>query len=121
MSGKGGMGKTNIIVNLGFMMVKGGWKVLIMDVDFGLVNVDVVLGVIFKSDFWYVIFEGGNIDECIIVGLVGLDILFGSSGVSELMNLDVEQKWVLFEVFELLGECYDMLLVDMVVGIGSNV
>ena len=120
-SGKGGMGKTNITVNLGLSLAQGGRNVLIMDADLGLANVDVVLGVTPKNDLRHLIFEGGDIEDCITTGPAGLDILSGSSGVSELTNLDTEQKWRLVEAFEPLGEKYDTLLIDTSAGIGSNV
>jgi flagellar biosynthesis protein FlhG len=120
-SGKGGMGKTNITVNLGLTLAKGGRKVLLMDADLGLANVDVVLGVTPKVDLRHVIFEGGNIEDCITHGPEGVDILSGTSGVSELTHLDTEQKWALLEALEPLGDRYDTLLIDTAAGIGSNV
>ena len=120
-SGKGGMGKTNVVVNLGVSLARDGRRVLILDADLGLSNVDVVFGLTPEADLRHVIFEDGDIRDCITTGPEGVDILSGSSGISELTRLEAEQKWRLLEAFEPLADDYDTLLIDTAAGIGSNV
>ena len=94
-SGKGGVGKTNIVTNLGMSLAKDGRKVLILDADLGLANVEVMMGITPSKDLRHVLHEDGNIEEVITNGLSGVDLLSGNNGSSELTSLDANQKWSL--------------------------
>jgi flagellar biosynthesis protein FlhG len=120
-SGKGGVGKTNIVANLGITLAQDGRKVLILDADIGLANVEVVMGITPKLDLRHVLMDGGNIEDCIVEAPGDVDLLSGSNGAIEMAELDSNQKWRLLEALEPLSARYDTLLIDTSAGIGSNV
>lgn len=120
-SGKGGVGKTNIISNLAIALARDGRRVLLMDADLGLANIDVVMGLTPKRDLRHVLYEDGQIEDCISTGPEGVDLLAGASGVSEMTQLQPEHKWKLLEALEPMADRYDTLLIDTGAGIGSNV
>ncbi|MFT5431856.1 MAG: flagellar biosynthesis protein FlhG [Myxococcota bacterium] len=120
-SGKGGVGKTNVVSNLALTMAKDGRRVLIIDADLGLANVDVIMGLTPKYDLRHLLHDDGTIDECIVKGPDGVDVISGGSGAAELTVLETAQKWKLLESLEPLSEHYDTLLIDTGAGIGSNV
>jgi flagellar biosynthesis protein FlhG len=120
-SGKGGVGKTNIVTNLGMALARDGRKVLILDADLGLANVEVMMGITPSKDLRHILHEDGKIEDVITKGLGGVDLLSGNNGSSELTLLDANQKWKLLEALEPLANDYDTLLIDTGAGIGSNV
>ncbi|MFT7623407.1 MAG: flagellar biosynthesis protein FlhG, partial [Myxococcota bacterium] len=120
-SGKGGVGKTNIVTNLGITLARDGRRVLIMDADLGMANCDVLMGLTPKKDLRHVLHDGGSIEDCITHGPEGVDLVSGGSGVAELTTLDSSHKWTLLEALEPLADRYDTLLIDTGAGIGSNV
>jgi len=120
-SGKGGVGKTNVVANLGITLAQDGRKVLVLDADIGLANVEVVMGITPRLDLRHVLMEGGDINDCISKGPAGVDLLSGSNGSIEMAELDSNQKWSLLQAMEPLSENYDTLLIDTGAGIGSNV
>lgn len=120
-SGKGGVGKTNIVTNLGISLARDGRRVLIMDADLGMANCDVLMGLTPKKDLRHVLHDGGAIQDCIVNGPEGVDLVSGGSGVAELTTLDSSHKWTLLEALEPLADHYDTLLIDTGAGIGSNV
>ncbi len=120
-SGKGGVGKTNIAVNLALSLGRDGRRVLLLDADLGLANADVLLGVQAKADLRHVLLEGRDLRDCLTPVGSGVDLLAGGSGIAELADLDSEHKWRLLEAIEPLGDRYDTLLIDTGAGIGSNV
>ncbi|MFO7716043.1 MinD/ParA family protein [Desulfosarcina sp.] len=120
-SGKGGVGKTNIVANLGYALCKSGQRVLIFDADLGLGNLDVLLGLTPQYNLSHVIEGRKNLSEIIISGPGNLKILPASSGIQELTRLTPLQKMDIFHELNALLSSYDIVLIDTAAGISSNV
>lgn len=120
-SGKGGVGKTNIVLNLGFALGKFGKKVLILDADLGLGNLDILLGIAPRYNLSHVLNGEKKINEIIVDGPGKLKILPASSGIQELTRLSESQKKVLSKELEKVVSFFDILLIDTAAGISSNV
>ncbi len=120
-SGKGGVGKTNFAVNLGISLSRAGNKVLLLDADLGMANIDIVLGVIPPFNLFNVIRGEKSLAETVISGPEGLQILAGGSGVYELAELSSWQLDRLIQGFQDLDNSLDYLLIDTGAGIGRQV
>ncbi|MGB9441590.1 MAG: MinD/ParA family protein [Desulfobacterales bacterium] len=120
-SGKGGVGKTSIVGNLGYAFAKLGKKVLILDADLGLGNLDVLLGLAPKYNLSHVILGERKIDEILVEGPGKMNILPASSGIQELTNLNKDQKIEILKQLDLLIDSVDVLFIDTAAGISSNV
>ena len=99
-SGKGGVGKTNISVNLAICLAQLGKQVVLIDADLGLANVDVVLGLTPQKNIFHLFHEGATIADILFPTPYGFSILPASSGVSEMLTLSTGQKLELLEVDE---------------------
>lgn len=120
-SGKGGVGKTNIVANLGYAFSKLGKKVLILDADIGLGNLDVLLGLAPKYNLSHVIVGEKRLNEIIMSGPGDMQILPASSGIQELTSLSHDQKIKLLTEIDELIDSVDILFIDTAAGISSNV
>jgi len=120
-SGKGGVGKTNIVANLGFALSRLGKKVLMLDADLGLGNLDVLLGLAPKYNLSHVISGEKSIQEIILKGPGNVEILPASSGIQELTQLSKQQKIQILTKLDLLIKSFDILLIDTAAGISTNV
>jgi flagellar biosynthesis protein FlhG len=120
-SGKGGVGKTNIVANLGYVFSRMGQKVLILDADLGLGNLDVLLGVAPKYNLSHVILGEKSINEIIVEGPGRMHILPASSGIQELTQLTQSQKIKILRELDQVIDSVDILLIDTAAGISSNV
>ncbi|GAB6059550.1 MinD/ParA family protein [Desulfonatronum parangueonense] len=120
-SGKGGVGKTNLSVNLAYTLQKMGKRVLLMDADLGLANVDILLGLAPQYNLFHLIFEEKSLNDVLVNTEYGFRILPASSGVPEMLKLTTGQKLELIEALEPLGMETDILIVDTGAGIGDNV
>ena len=120
-SGKGGVGKTNIVANLGYAFCRMDKKVLIVDADWGLGNLDVLLGLAPRCNLSHVIAGEKQIDEILLNGPGNLQILPASSGIQELTELSVEQKIRILEQLDRLVDQTDVVLIDTAAGISTNV
>ena len=120
-SGKGGVGKTNIVANLGYALSKLGERVLILDADLGLANLDVLLGIAPKYNFSHVIMGKKNIREITLKGPGDISILPASSGIQELTKLTKEQGLHFLTELDAFLDSFDILLIDTAAGISSNV
>lgn len=118
-SGKGGVGKTNLTVNLAITLQKRGKRVLIIDADLGLANVDIVLGILPKYTLYDVLFHQKSLRDAIIEGPKGIKILPGGSGMMEMATLDVQKQETLAREFFTL-EDIDTILIDTGAGISKN-
>ncbi len=119
-SGKGGVGKTNICLNLALYLATKGLRTCLFDADLGLANINILLGLQPELTLKDVILDQRPLQDIIIEDYEGIDILPGSSGVEELANLDASQAQDLVQSFSLLAE-YDYLLFDTSAGIAKNV
>jgi flagellar biosynthesis protein FlhG len=120
-SGKGGVGKTNLISNIGFILSKIGKKVLLMDADLGLGNIDILLGLTPKYNISHVLKGEKNLQDIIINGPGGINIIPASSGIQKVTDLNESEKLILMEQFDNLDKEYDYFLIDTGAGISKNV
>ncbi|MCA9472423.1 MAG: MinD/ParA family protein [Nitrospirales bacterium] len=120
-SGKGGVGKTNVVTNLAVACAKHGRKVLVMDADLALGNVDILLGLAPSATIEDVLTGDRTLEEVIIKGPEGISILPAASGIQELSNLTYEQQLRLQAGFLQLSNPPDLLMIDCAAGISSNV
>lgn len=120
-SGKGGVGKTNLVVNLAIALAEMGQRVVIFDADLGLANVDVLVGVVPKYNLYDVLQGTKTISEIIVTGPAGVRIVPGGSGIQDLANLDYYQRERLVRSLKELEQDTDFLLVDTGAGISRNV
>ena len=120
-SGKGGVGKTNVSVNLALSMVNSGRKVMLLDADLGLANVDVLLGLRPQYDLSHVLSGERSLEEIILNGPQGLKIIPASSGVSRMAELSAAENAGLIRAFSELSHQLDALIVDTAAGIHDSV
>jgi flagellar biosynthesis protein FlhG len=120
-SGKGGVGKTNIVANLGLAFSQLGKKVLILDADLGLANLDVLLGLNSRYTIEHLLKMEKRFSDILIKGPGGMSIMPAGSGVLELVNLNENQKLFLLNEFDQHADLWDLLLIDTAAGISSNV
>lgn len=120
-SGKGGVGKTNIVANLGFTLSRFGKKVLIFDADLGLGNLDILLGLTPEYNLSHVIRREKQLSEIVVPGPGRLQILPAASGIQELTCLTPEDRYLVFSQLEAFIRDFDIMLIDTAAGISSNV
>ncbi|MCK5568536.1 MAG: MinD/ParA family protein, partial [Spirochaetes bacterium] len=120
-SGKGGVGKTNIVGNLAIAYQRMKKKTLIFDADLGLANIDIIYGINPKHTIEEVISGEKELSRVIVKGPEGVDVIPASSGVHELSHLSEGHKINLLNEFDILNSKYDILLIDTGAGISSNV
>ncbi len=120
-SGKGGVGKTNIVGNLAIALQRMGKKVLIFDADLGLANIDIIFGINPMDNIDSVIRGEKKLAEIIVEGPEGVSIIPASSGIEEVANLTEGQKLNLLSEFDDLNDKFDIMLIDTGAGISSNV
>lgn len=120
-SGKGGVGKTNISVNLALTLAARGKRVLLLDADLGLANVDVLLGLHPEKNIFHLFHEGASLRDILLPTGYGFSILPASSGVSEMLALNPGQKLELLDAMDELEDELDFLIVDTGAGINDSV
>lgn len=121
-SGKGGVGKTNISVNLALAMANKGKNVLLFDADMGLANVDVMLGMIPQYTLLHVLNGQKNLTEIITEGPCGVKIVAsGSGGVQELADLNEAQRIKFLGALQELQHQAEVILIDTGAGLHRNV
>lgn len=120
-SGKGGVGKTNMAVNLALALARRGESVLLMDADLALANLDVVLGIRPRHDLCQVLSGELNINDIIIDGPHGIGIVPASSGVRRMAELSVAEHAGLIRAFDEVERHVDTLLIDTAAGLSESV
>ncbi|PLY15084.1 MAG: cobyrinic acid a,c-diamide synthase [Sedimenticola sp.] len=119
--GKGGVGKTNISVNLAVAMAESGKRVMLLDADLGLANIDVMLGLHPHKDLSHVLQGECNLDEILLEGPAGIKVVPGASGVQQMAELSPAEHVGLIRAFSDIGSDLDVLIVDTAAGISDTV
>jgi flagellar biosynthesis protein FlhG len=120
-SGKGGVGKTNISLNLAIALGKLGKRVLLVDADPNLANIDILLGINIQNTLADIIAGTAFFSDTIVQGPEGIHILPGSSGVIEMVKNDLETFERMSGAFNELEQQYDILLIDTGAGLSESI
>ena len=120
-SGKGGVGKTTISANLAVSLGREGKRVLILDGDFGMANVDIMFNVRPKKNLYDVIQGTAKMSDILIEVARNVTLIPGGSGLFEMRNLSNFEKQALLDRVSELESTYDMMLIDTAPGIDENV
>lgn len=120
-SGKGGVGKTNIVANLSVSLSELGKKVVVLDADFGLANIDVLLGLTPRYHLGHVLFGNKTLTEIMVQGPKGIRIIPASSGLQRMSELTLAQRNHVVESFTHLEDDTDYFIIDTAAGISRNV
>lgn len=120
-SGKGGVGKSNTAINLAVQFKKRGKRVVILDADFGLANIEIMFGTIPKHNLCDLIYQGKNITEIITWGPEEIGFISGGSGIAGLSNLSREYLTYIIQNLAQLDALADVIIVDTGAGIAEAV
>ncbi|MBF0274081.1 MAG: MinD/ParA family protein [Nitrospinae bacterium] len=120
-SGKGGVGKTNIVANLGYCLSKQGKKVLLFDCDLGLGNLDILLGIASRQTLEHLLSGMVSANEIMCEGPGGMKILPAASGVQKLSQIDKNQQMMISGELDDFIKDFDYVLLDIGAGINTNV
>lgn len=120
-SGKGGVGKSSIAINLAMQFRKKGKSVIIFDADFGLANIEVMFGAIPKYNLADMIFRGKGFKDIIVEGPEGIGFISGGSGINGLGNMNREQVQYLVYKLKELETLADIIIIDTGAGISDSV
>ncbi len=119
-SGKGGVGKTNVATNLALAYGALGQKVILMDADLGLANVNVVLGIIPKYNLYHVIRKQKTMSDILMDTEYGIQIVAGASGFAKIANLSEEERHGFIDELQHLSDA-DVIIIDAGAGVSNNV
>ncbi len=120
-SGKGGVGKSSVTINLALQMKKLGKRVIILDADFGLANVEIMLGIRPMYSLADVLYHGKDVKDIITTTPMGLNFISGGSGLRELVDMTREQLSMLVQKLYELDELADIVIIDTGAGISESV
>jgi len=119
--GKGGVGKTNVSLNTSIAMAQQGKRVLVLDADLGLANVDVMLGLRVKRNLSHVLSGECELDDIIIKGPAGINLIPATSGTQSMVDLTPSEHAGLIRAFSDMRTQFDVLVVDTAAGISDMV
>lgn len=120
-SGKGGVGKSNTSINLAIQFKKMGKKVIILDADFGLANIEVMFGAVPKHNLCDLIYQGKKITEIITWGPMDVGFISGGSGIAGMANLSRDYLTYIVQNLAQLDAMADIIIVDTGAGISDAV
>ncbi len=120
-SGKGGVGKSSFTINLAMYLASFNKRILVIDADFGLANIEVLLGVRPEYNFYHMLKGEKNISEIIVDTKYGIKLISGGSGLKELSNINSSEIKYFIEQFEYIDEIADIIIIDTGAGISSAV
>lgn len=120
-SGKGGVGKTNVVAGLAMSLARIGQRVVVLDADFGLANLDILLGLTPTHTLEHVLRGEKVLEEIILDGPLGIKVIPASSGIQELTRLDTMSELRLVQGLQRVAETQDWLLIDTAAGIHDSV
>ncbi len=120
-SGKGGVGKTSVSINLAIALAKQGKRVCVFDADLQLANVDIMVGVKSEFNLQHVISGEMGLREVMVSGPSGVQIVTGGSGVAQLMHAGPKRMAAFFSQIDGLAEDFDILLYDTAAGLDNRV
>lgn len=120
-SGKGGVGKSNTAINLAIQFRKMGQRVIILDADFGLANIEVMFGAVPKYNLADLIYQGKNIKDIITWGPMDVGFISGGSGIASMSNLNKENLTYIIQNLAALDAISDIIIVDTGAGISDAV
>jgi flagellar biosynthesis protein FlhG len=120
-SGKGGVGKSNVALNLSILLSAAGNRVALVDADLGLANLDVLLDVEVRANLSHVITGNRRLDDILIELPCGVQFVPGASGIAQLVNMSEFQRAQLMKDMETLESGNDIIIVDCGAGIGRDV
>ena len=119
--GKGGVGKSNISINIGVCLAEMGRRVALMDADLGLANLDVLLGLRPKHNIEDVLSGECSLNEIMLTGPAGIQVIPASSGTQRMTTLGAMEHAGLIHAFSEIGQNIDVLIVDTAAGISDSV
>jgi len=119
-SGKGGVGKTNVSVNMALAYARLGKKVVVMDADLGLANVNIMLNMVPRFNLYDMIRKGKTMREIMVETDYGISIVAGALGISQIANLSDGERQNFIEELNTLSFA-DIIIIDTSAGVSSNV
>lgn len=120
-SGKGGVGKSNTSINLAIQFRKMGYRVIILDADFGLANIEIMFGAVPKHNLCDLIYQGKNIKDIITWGPMEVGFISGGSGIAGMSNLSKDNLNYIIQNLVELDSLADIIIVDTGAGISDSV